>query len=241
MPKGTRVATMLKKKAFAKKDVHWVESALDTIMIQDNVREYKKRTYFRPSSAHYCERCLWYMMMGYPQPPEEALGLRRLGIGTAYHEFIQERLARTNLITQPEDIELEVFNDEPPMRGFVDGIVTHPDTGEKYALELKSRNENTNYARKAILPSQDHLIQWNLYSLMTDIEQGLIMYINKGNQQYNIFEVERNENILQPVLEKFRRIWDAIQSDERVPFVECQNRFDPYREISEKDYYLNGM
>ena len=70
MPKGTRVATMLKKKAFAKKDVHWVESALDDIMIQDNVREYKKRTYFRPSSAHYCERCLWYMMMGYPQPPE---------------------------------------------------------------------------------------------------------------------------------------------------------------------------
>jgi len=240
VPKGTRVATMLRKKSFAKTDIHWVESALDTIMQSDNVREYAKRTYFRPSSAHWCSRCLWYQMMGYPENAIEPLGLRRLGIGTAYHEFIQERLARTKLVQEEKDIELEVFNDDPPMRGFVDGILTHPETEEKYVLELKSRNENTNYARKAILPSQDHLIQWNLYSHMSGIEQGLIMYINKGNQQYNIFEIERNENILQPTLMKFRRIWEAIQNDERVPFEECQNRFDPYREISERDYYLNG-
>ncbi len=238
MPR-TRVSSLLKNKSLSS-NVHWIESALDEVMTNDNQREYAKRTYFRPSSAHWCQRCLWYQMMGYPESPIEPLGLRRLGIGTAYHEFIQERLARTNLIQKEDDIEREVFNDDPPMRGFVDGIITNPDTGTEYVLELKSRNENTNYAKKAILPSQDHLIQWNLYSYMTEVEQGFIMYINKGNQNYNIFEVERNENILQPTLDKFRLVWDAIQNDEHVPFVECVNRFDPFREISERDYFLKN-
>ena len=182
MPK---VSDMLKAKSKAV-NKHWVESALDFVLLEENKREYEKRTYFRPSSAHWCQRCLWYQMMGYPQPPEEPLGLRRLGIGTSYHEFIQERLQKTNLV---EEIELEVFNDDPPMRGFVDGILIHPETNEKYVLELKSRNENTRYAQKTILPSSSHLIQWNLYSHMSGIEKGLIFYINKGNNQYQIYEV----------------------------------------------------
>ena len=78
MPK---MSSILKSKKLSK-DKHWVESALDEVLLAENKREYKKRTYFRPSSAHYCSRCLWYMMMGYPQPAEEPLGLRRLGIGT---------------------------------------------------------------------------------------------------------------------------------------------------------------
>lgn len=234
-----RVSDMLKTKS---KSVtkHWVESALDMVLLEENKREYTKRTYFRPSSAHYCSRCLWYMMMGYPQPPEEPLGLRRLGIGTAYHEFIQERLVKTNLVQKAEDIELEVFNDDPPLRGFVDGILTHPDTQEKYVLELKSRNEGTRYAQRSILPSSSHLIQWNLYSHMAGIEKGLIFYINKGNNQYQIYEVEQNESILENTFEKFRLVWDAIQNNERVPYVECEDRFDPYREISERDWFIKG-
>ena len=234
-----RVSDMLKTKS---KSVtkHWVESALDMVLLEENKREYTKRTYFRPSSAHYCSRCLWCMMMGYPQPPEEPLGLRRLGIGTAYHEFIQERLVKTNLVQKAEDIELEVFNDDPPLRGFVDGILTHPDTQEKYVLELKSRNEGTRYAQRSILPSSSHLIQWNLYSHMAGIEKGLIFYINKGNNQYQIYEVEQNESILENTFEKFRLVWDAIQNNERVPYVECEDRFDPYREISERDWFIKG-
>ena len=107
-------------------------------------------------------------------------------------------------------------------------------------LELKSRNENSSYSQNAANPSKNHLIQWNLYSHMTGIEKGLIMYINKGNQQYEIFDVERDQDILQPTLDKFSRVWLAIKNDERVPFVKCPNRFDPYREISEKDFYVNG-
>ena len=236
MPK---MSSILKSKKLST-DKHWVESALDEVLLAENKREYKKRTYFRPSSAHYCSRCLWYMMMGYPQPAEEPLGLRRLGIGTAYHEFIQERLGKTNLVLTPEDIEPEVTCDDPPMRGFVDGILTHPDTGDKYVLELKSRNENTRYAQKTILPSSAHLIQWNLYSHMTGIDKGLIFYVNKGNQQYQIYDVERNDSILESTFEKFRMVWDAVQSDKRVPYVECEDRFDPYREVSERDWFING-
>ena len=219
---------------------HWVESALDIVLLEENKREYTKRSYFRPSSSHWCQRCLWYQMMGYPQPPEEPIGLRRLGIGTAYHEFIQTRLVKTNLVQKPEDIEVEVFNDDPPMRGFVDGILTHPDTDERYVLELKSRNEGTRYAQKPILPSSAHLIQWNLYSHMSGVEKGLLFYINKGNNQYQIYDVERNDSILANTFEKFKRVWDAVQSGERVPFVECEDRFDPYREVSERDWYING-
>ena len=233
MPK---VSDMLKAKSKAV-NKHWVESALDFVLLEENKREYEKRTYFRPSSAHWCQRCLWYQMMGYPQPPEEPLGLRRLGIGTSYHEFIQERLQKTNLV---EEIELEVFNDDPPMRGFVDGILVHPETNEKYVLELKSRNENTRYAQKTILPSSSHLIQWNLYSHMSGIEKGLIFYINKGNNQYQIYEVEQNESILENTFEKFRLVWNAIQKGERVPYEECEDRFDPYREVSERDWFING-
>ena len=100
MPK---VSQMLRAKTKSA-NKHWIESALDIVLLEENKREYKKRTYFRPSSAHWCQRCLWYQMMGYPQPPDEPLGLRRMGIGTSYHEFIQERLKKTSLV---DSIELE--------------------------------------------------------------------------------------------------------------------------------------
>ena len=63
MPK---VSQMLRAKTKSA-NKHWIESALDIVLLEENKREYKKRTYFRPSSAHWCSRCLWYQMKGYPE------------------------------------------------------------------------------------------------------------------------------------------------------------------------------
>ena len=62
------------------------------------------------------------------------------------------------------------------------------------------------------LPRHDHLIQWNLYSLMTGIDEGIIFYINKNNQQYIICETERNESIISTTLEKFKQVQELTNN-----------------------------
>jgi len=100
--------------------------------------------------------------MGYAQDPVEANSLRRMGVGTVYHEFIQEKLDKAGVLVSAEK---EVTWDDPKMVGFYDGIVKNPETDEDFLLEIKSRADNKRAVK--YLPRPEHLLQWNLYSAMT--------------------------------------------------------------------------
>ena len=73
-------------------------------------------------------------------------------------------------------------------------------TDEDYLIEIKSRNDN----KKSLhyLPRTENLVQWNLYSVMTNVVKGLIFYVNKNTQEYNIYETQRNNKIVDKIFNK---------------------------------------
>ena len=219
------------------KGKHWLENTFDKYD-QTQLREPYVRTHFSPSQAHMCPRALYYHMKGYDQDPIDAQSLRRMGVGTVFHEFIEKKLIETGVMVSSEE---EIMYDDPPIRGFYDAIIKRPEDDKNLLLELKSMAENKNPKYAQYLPRHDHLIQWNLYSLMTGIDEGLIFYINKNNQLYTICEVERNESIIENTLEKFRQVQEWLTGDVPYPYqADWDHKYCNYKVICEKDHFILG-
>ena len=72
-------------------------------------------------------------MMGTPQDPINPNSVRRMGVGTVYHEFIQEKLEKSGILVSMEE---EVTWDDPKMVGHYDGIIKNPETDEDHLLEI---------------------------------------------------------------------------------------------------------
>ena len=174
--------------------------------------------------------------MGYDQDPIEANSLRRMGVGTVYHEFIQEKLEKSGVLVSMEE---EVTWDDPKMVGHYDGIIKNPETDEDFLLEIKSRSDN----KRAVnyLPRAEHILQWNLYSAMTKVVKGIIFYINKNTQEYNIFETTRNDQIINKVFNKLRKIRDYVDRGEIVPYQPKENHdWCNFKTTCERDYFIKG-
>ena len=84
------------------REKHWIEAAFDDYD-KTQQREPYIRTHFSPSQAHLCPRALYYHMLGYDQDPIASQSLRRMGIGTVFHEFIEKKLTETGLLVSSEE------------------------------------------------------------------------------------------------------------------------------------------
>ena len=221
------------------RDKHWIESAFDDYDLTQQRSPYK-RTHFSPSQAHLCPRALYYYMMGYDQDPINSQSLRRMGVGTVFHEFIEKKLIETGLMVSSEQ---EITYEDPPIRGFYDAIIKRPTDEKEILLELKSMAEPKNPKYAQYLPRQEHLVQWNLYSLMTGIDEGIIFYINKNNQEYIICETERNDSIIDTTLEKFRQVKEYVdRGEELYPYQpEVDHKWCNYKTTCERDYFIKGI
>jgi len=200
---------------------HWLEAALDSYD-QTTLREPKIRDYFSPSSAHLCPRAIWYQMTGHEQDAPSANGLRRMMTGTVYHTFIEEKLEGAGILVSSEQ---PVTWDDPSIHG----------------IEIKSMAEPKNPKYKAV-PKPEHVIQWNLYSLMTDLEEGIILYVNKNSQVYEICEVRRDSAILDTTLAKFKKLKSYLDEDKIVPYQVNENHdWCNFRTTCERDYFVKGI
>jgi len=219
---------------------HWLESTFDSYE-RGQQREPYVRTHFSPSQAHLCPRALHYYMLGYEVDPISDNSLRRMAVGTTFHEHIEKRLNETGILISSEE---EVTYEDPPIRGFYDAVIKRPSDDKQFLLELKSMaapKYKKDYKGED-LPRQDHLIQWNLYSLMTGIDEGMIFYINKNTQEYYLKEVTKDDDIIQQTLDKFKLVQDYIAKDELVPYQPDWNHdWCNYRQTCEKDHFIKGI
>jgi hypothetical protein len=101
--------------------------------------------------------------------------------------------------------------------------------------------EPKNPKYKAV-PKPEHVIQWNLYSLMTDLEEGIILYVNKNSQVYEICEVRRDSAILDATLAKFKKLKSYLDEDKIVPYQVNENHnWCNFQTTCERDYFVEGI
>jgi len=216
----------------------WLEVALDEYD-QTTLRPSKVRDYFSPSSAHWCPRAIWYYMKGYDQDPVKANSLRRMMTGTVYHEFVEQKLKGAGILVSSEE---EVTWDDPPIVGHYDAIIERTTDKKHILLEIKSMADPKNKKSLQYLPRHEHLLQWNLYSLMTDIDEGIIFYVNKNSQDYMIFPVERNNDIIENTLTKLRKVKKYLDEGKMIPYLPDENHsWCNFQATCERDHFVRGV
>lgn len=226
---------------------HWVEGALDdaelAIRREDDAKQDDNDgpvPYFRPSSCYQCPRALWYKRLGYEATLPKTQGMRRMAAGTLYHELIEKRLRKSGVLVSSEE---RVTLENPPVVGHYDAIIANPKTGEEELVEVKSYAEPKQRSAKFPfkLPLPAHVGQWNLYSLMTGVAKGIILYINKNDQSYKVSPQVQDEKILIKLFTKLKWVDDAVNNGERIPYQSNENHdWCDYKGVCQQDWFING-
>jgi hypothetical protein len=173
---------------------------------------------FHPSSLHKPEE---YLLKAYFEGDNGAEAsprvLRIFDNGKATHERLQKYLKEAGVLLQAE---VPVINAEYEIRGSADGIVEIG--GAKGVLEIKSINSQGFYG--LFEPKAEHLMQINVYMFCSGIPRGVLLYENKNDQEIKEFLLKQDSGVLEPVLEKIRRVQKQIEKS----VVDNQNLFSKY-------------
>lgn len=152
---------------------------------------------FSPSSLGECPRRVLFGYAGAPQIPPDPDQQDLMNMGSRDHLFWQmEGLSAGYLKTA----ELYAHDPELDLGGSLDGVLV-----DDSILELKTVRERVYMAvvSKDKCPKYEHLIQFEAYSYLTDMEWGSIVYQNRESGMCFEFRVKtdprRREQMLQLV------------------------------------------
>lgn len=135
--------------------------------------------------------------------------------GTDSHERIQQKIEEMGIL---EDKEVEIKNEDPPIRGFVDIIIN--DNGTRAVGEIKTIKAEQFYKRKDEgVPSDSHFLQTLIYMKLLDIPEGFVLYEDKNNHSYAatpILMTDKNSEYIDYVFDWMKQVYDAHKDDKNV-------------------------
>lgn len=181
---------------------------------QNEIREkrFVKKETFSPSTIGYghgsCPRYWKFAFDGAEfDETTDVFGIAAMGKGTESHTRLQGMFANGPL---PTEIEKEIFIEDPPVHGFVDIIL------DDLPIEIKTARLESFMARQSTMKALDYnLVQFLIYLVALDKEEGIIMYENKNDQTYLLIPVkmdEKNRAIADYVLGWLRDVRAAWES-----------------------------
>lgn len=168
---------------------------------------------YYPSEIGFCIRSLWYAYKYPRELPMKTLLLFESGISA--HEWLTKVLTETKTIEIGSDIianievipegEVEYKVDDGVMvRGRFDELlhIRFNKNGKTYdsLIELKTARD----IKKIREVKLHHYMQINFYMKVLGIEQGYVMYLDRKDYNYKIFEVKLNEKLFQELIDRVK-------------------------------------
>lgn len=156
----------------------------------------RNKVSFAPSTLFYNHgRCPRYWKFAFDA--EVVSGTQQIGVqelqvmdaGTKLHDFIQAKLLNDLDI----EIEKELKNEHPPIRGFADGVITLDD-GSKIILEIKTTSSAAFEIRRNThkVPGY-HIGQVLIYMYIENTDTSLLFYLNRDTFERVIIPVYRKD------------------------------------------------
>lgn len=106
--------------------------------------------------------------------------------------FVDEEATKKNGGETVYTTEFKVFNDDPPIFGYGDGMLNWEN--EEIVLEIKTMNsEAFEYARIAGKPRASHVMQLLIYMKILKKAKGVLIYENKNTHDLAVFPIEVSE------------------------------------------------
>lgn len=213
---------------------------------------------FYPSSIGKSDHDIVLQMLGYVGKPIRGEGLMIMENGTSFHNRMEDLFDKMGILIAPE---LSLIDEELHISGRSDAIIWNymrdpedPD-GEEIELidprgrviykgpenyillvEFKSISENGFDKLRKQKPKDEHEQQLQLYFHLTGITKGIVYYENKNNQKVQEYIVERDDEMVEAIVKRIKRLVDLAEKGE-VPEPDYdpgdfQGRFSNYLDLA---------
>ena len=190
----------------------------------------KEQHHFYVTDAGKCSRAIFFKFKNVPRKEMEANILRLFDHGDYIHKLIMKSLLSTR--------EIHVVASEiniPPQEiisGRADAIIS--DGKRLYVLDIKSINSmGFKYLTE---PKKENINQLQLYLHYFRIPKGILLYVNKDNQNLKEFIVDYNQFLSQTLISELNNIKINIEKNivpPRIPSYpsDWQCRYCPFKKV----------
>ena len=175
----------------------------------------QKKT-FGPSTIAYghgeCPR-YWYLAFegAIFEDNSDPYAVANMSNGTLAHGRIEEAIKNSGISI---DSEFKIFNDDPPIFGYVDNFINWKD--EEIVVEVKTtNNEVFEYRKRTGKPKMGHVVQILIYMKILKKAKGVLIYENKNTHELLVIPVEVNDHYRNWIDEAFqwmrvvRKSWEV--------------------------------
>ena len=178
--------------------------------LESNLKYTKKWTtkdIFYPSMlGNLCDRYLYLAYNG--KLGDQVIGAKTARIfdhGGSLEVRMKKYFERTGIFLASEQ---SVRVNNPPISGRYDFLLKHEEYG-RVILELKSINDK-GFKALIDIPKPEHLIQLQIYLNLAGVENGVVLYENKNDQELKAFKVFKNVDTWNFILERCIRIQSMV-------------------------------
>lgn len=213
------------------------------------------KTYFSPSSANACPRALYHKVKKHKKDKKvwQPHQRRWVQIGTGIGDMIQKEMllmARhyKKLIGRDPQYTMGMVNGYPAFEEFIfkqhhiehngekfsilgtsDGLMTVTGSDKLVGLEIKSKQQTPSKTSLSAMkePQADHVKQVVCYSIMYDVEEFVIMYVNASHKAWEmtdedfqktpdirLFDVAISESDKEDILDYFADIARRVREND---------------------------
>lgn len=199
----------------------------------------RERKCFSSTTYYKCPRSVFYMLHNVERErPLTAQAIRRMGVGTAIHSYIQDILMDMSelgygiKVVPLEEIPtykkekiilgrgqgnhpIETtfcdysYTEEIPIITMCDGVLEF----ESKYMVFEFKTINTDDFKLLIRPLPDHIKQGALYYVLTKIPRVMFLYIDKNTQELKAFLQEYNEAQGEWVINRIRYVERHIKAN----------------------------
>jgi len=165
----------------------------------------KDQTKFYITDAGKCPRSVFFKFKNAPREPMDARILRIFERGENIHRSIFNILYRLRLgvVTEIPIPSQEIIS------GRADAILCIGN--QNYVLDIKSINSMI--FRKMSEPKEENVYQIQLYLHYFNIKKGILLYIDKDQQEMKEFFIDYDEALCKSLLDNFYALKDQVEKN----------------------------
>ena len=165
----------------------------------------REQTRFYITDAGKCPRAVFFKFKNAPREPMDARIMRIFEHGENIHRSIFNILYRLRLgvVTEVAIPSQEIIS------GRADAILCIGN--QNYVLDIKSMNSMI--FRKLLEPKEENVFQIQLYLHYFNIKKGILLYIDKDQQEMKEFFVDYDEALCRGLLDKFYTLKDQVEKN----------------------------
>jgi CRISPR/Cas system-associated exonuclease Cas4 (RecB family) len=167
--------------------------------------KYKEQTHFYITDAGKCPRAIFFRFKKAPREKMDPRILRIYEKGEYLHRNIFNILYRLKIGVTTE---VTIPNKEI-VSGRADAILCI--NNENYVLDIKSINSAV--FRNLTQPKEENVYQIQLYLHYFNIKKGILLYIDKDQQNIKEFQVDYDKGLVKSLLNDFKCLKEKIDSD----------------------------